>query len=81
MQLAYVRALAVDAAGPGERVQDVVLTVPAFFSQLGRNVNYTMMRQFLQRERQMQHSSRSMASGSTAICARSLPRSPSINTA
>ena len=37
MQLAYVRALAVDAAGPGERVQDVVVTVPAFFSQFERD--------------------------------------------
>ena len=33
MQLAYVRSLAVDVAGAGERVQDVVVTVPAFFSQ------------------------------------------------
>jgi len=37
MQLAYVRALAVDVAGPGERVQDVVVTVPAFFSQFERD--------------------------------------------
>jgi hypoxia up-regulated 1 len=37
MQLAYVRSLAIDAAGPGERVQDVVLTVPAFFSQFERD--------------------------------------------
>ena len=37
MQLAYIRALAVDAAGPGERVQDVVVTVPAFFSQFERD--------------------------------------------
>ncbi|KAI9463516.1 Hsp70 protein-domain-containing protein [Russula earlei] len=37
MQLAYVRALAVDVAGRGERVQDVVVTVPAFFSQFERD--------------------------------------------
>lgn len=37
MQLAYIRTLAVDAAGPGERVQDVVVTVPAFFSQFERD--------------------------------------------
>ncbi|KAI0270836.1 HSP70-domain-containing protein [Russula aff. rugulosa BPL654] len=37
MQLAYIRALAVDAAGAGERVQDVVVTVPAFFSQFERD--------------------------------------------
>lgn len=37
MQLAYVRALAADAAGRGERVQDVVVTVPAFFSQFERD--------------------------------------------
>ncbi|KAH9996166.1 actin-like ATPase domain-containing protein [Russula compacta] len=37
MQLAYIRALAVDAAGRGERVQDVVVTVPAFFSQFERD--------------------------------------------
>jgi len=37
MQLAYVRALAVEAAGAGERVQDVVVTVPAFFSQFERD--------------------------------------------
>ena len=37
MQLAYIRALALDAAGPGERVQDVVVTVPAFFSQFERD--------------------------------------------
>ncbi|KAI0270552.1 actin-like ATPase domain-containing protein [Gloeopeniophorella convolvens] len=35
MQLAYVRALAEDAAG--ERVIDAVLTVPAFFSQFERD--------------------------------------------
>ena len=33
MQLAYVRSLAVDVAGAGEHVQDVMVTVPAFFSQ------------------------------------------------
>ena len=33
MQLAYVRLLAVDVAGAGECVQDVMVTVPAFFSQ------------------------------------------------
>ncbi|KAH9954483.1 actin-like ATPase domain-containing protein [Russula dissimulans] len=37
MQFAYVRALAVEAAGAGERVQDVVVTVPAFFSQFERD--------------------------------------------
>ena len=37
MQLAYVRLLAVDVAGAGERVQDVVVTVPAFFSQFERD--------------------------------------------
>jgi len=37
MQLAYIRALAVDVAGSGERVQDVVVTVPAFFSQFERD--------------------------------------------
>jgi hypoxia up-regulated 1 len=37
MQLAYIRSLAVDAAGRGERVQDVVVTVPAFFSQFERD--------------------------------------------
>ena len=37
MQLAYVRSLAVDVAGAGERVQDVVVTVPAFFSQFERD--------------------------------------------
>jgi len=37
MQLAYIRGLAVDAAGRGERVQDVVVTVPAFFSQFERD--------------------------------------------
>jgi hypoxia up-regulated 1 len=37
MQLAYIRSLAVDAAGRGERVQDVVITVPAFFSQFERD--------------------------------------------
>ncbi len=37
MQLAYIRALAVNTAGPGERVQDVVVTVPAFFSQFERD--------------------------------------------
>ena len=37
MQLAYIRALAVDVAGPGERVQDVVVIVPAFFSQFERD--------------------------------------------
>ena len=37
MQLAYIRTLAVDAAGPGERVQDVVVIVPAFFSQFERD--------------------------------------------
>lgn len=37
MQLAYIRTLAVDAAGAGERVQDVVVTVPAFFSQFERD--------------------------------------------
>ena len=33
MQLAYVRSLAVDVVGAGEHVQDVMVTVPAFFSQ------------------------------------------------
>jgi hypoxia up-regulated 1 len=37
MQLAYIRTLAVEAAGRGERVQDVVVTVPAFFSQFERD--------------------------------------------
>ena len=37
MQLAYIRGLAVDAAGRGERVQDVVVIVPAFFSQFERD--------------------------------------------
>ena len=37
MQLAYVRSLAVDVAGAGERVQDIVVTVPAFFSQFERD--------------------------------------------
>ena len=37
MQLAYIRGLAADAAGRGERVQDVVVTVPAFFSQFERD--------------------------------------------
>lgn len=37
MQLAYIRGLAVDAAGRGERVQDVVVVVPAFFSQFERD--------------------------------------------
>jgi hypoxia up-regulated 1 len=37
MQLAYIRSLALDVAGPGERVQDVVVTVPAFFSQFERD--------------------------------------------
>ncbi|KAI0291592.1 heat shock protein 70 family [Russula brevipes] len=37
MQLAYIRALAVEAAGRGERVQDVVVIVPVFFSQFERD--------------------------------------------
>ena len=37
MQLAYVHSLAVDVAGAGKLVQDVVVTVPAFFSQFERN--------------------------------------------
>jgi molecular chaperone DnaK (HSP70) len=35
MQFAYVRALAEEAAG--ERVQDVVVTVPAFYAQFERD--------------------------------------------
>jgi len=33
MQLAYIHGLAIDAAGCSERVQDVLVTVPAFFLQ------------------------------------------------